>query len=158
MIKMKPYFRFYLPLGAHLDIYGIINLLFISDFIIVPPELLYIGTKLLYCEVERCYWYYSKSFLERRNPRDKVNRMPLPLRSPYIKFNQETYDLGINLLLIISLMWLKLQVDSAKDLSILRRDDEFSIALAAFNEAINQYSSVMGRSFLGFAETVIGED
>ncbi|CAN7705517.1 RNA polymerase sigma factor SigI [Paenibacillus sp. LjRoot153] len=35
------------------------------------------------------------------------------------------------------------------------RDDEFSIALAAFNEAINQYSSVMGRSFLGFAETVI---
>lgn len=35
------------------------------------------------------------------------------------------------------------------------RDDEFSIALAAFNEAINQYSSAMGRSFLGFAETVI---
>lgn len=35
------------------------------------------------------------------------------------------------------------------------RDDEFSIALGAFNEAINQYSSVMGRSFLGFAETVM---
>ncbi|NEW07239.1 RNA polymerase sigma factor SigI [Paenibacillus sp. SYP-B3998] len=35
------------------------------------------------------------------------------------------------------------------------RDDEFSIALGAFNEAINQYSAVMGRSFLGFAETVI---
>lgn len=35
------------------------------------------------------------------------------------------------------------------------RDDEFSIALAAFNEAINQFSATGGRSFLGFAETVI---
>ncbi|WP_372009667.1 RNA polymerase sigma factor SigI [Paenibacillus chitinolyticus] len=35
------------------------------------------------------------------------------------------------------------------------RDDEFSIALAAFNEAINQFSHDMGRSFLGFAETVM---
>ncbi|WP_026326739.1 RNA polymerase sigma factor SigI [Paenibacillus ginsengihumi] len=35
------------------------------------------------------------------------------------------------------------------------RDDEFSIALGAFNEAINQYSSQAGRSFLGFAEQVI---
>lgn len=35
------------------------------------------------------------------------------------------------------------------------RDDEFSIALGAFNEAISQYSAAMGRSFLGFAETVI---
>lgn len=35
------------------------------------------------------------------------------------------------------------------------RDDEFSIALMAFNEAINQFSSESGRSFLGFAETVI---
>ncbi len=35
------------------------------------------------------------------------------------------------------------------------RDDEFSIALAAFNEAVNQYSATVGRSFLGFAETVI---
>jgi RNA polymerase sigma factor len=35
------------------------------------------------------------------------------------------------------------------------RDDEFSIALAAFNEAINQFSSQSGRSFLSFAETVI---
>lgn len=35
------------------------------------------------------------------------------------------------------------------------QDDEFSIALSAFNEALNQYSATMGRSFLGFAETVI---
>jgi RNA polymerase sigma factor len=35
------------------------------------------------------------------------------------------------------------------------RDDEYSIALAAFNEAINQFSSEMGRSFFGFAETVM---
>ncbi|GIP34434.1 RNA polymerase sigma factor SigI [Paenibacillus sp. J2TS4] len=35
------------------------------------------------------------------------------------------------------------------------RDDEFSIGLAAFNEAINQYSATAGKSFLGFAETVI---
>lgn len=35
------------------------------------------------------------------------------------------------------------------------RDDEFSIALAAFNEAINQFSAQAGRSFLSFAETVI---
>lgn len=35
------------------------------------------------------------------------------------------------------------------------RDDEYSIALMAFNEAINQFSEVHGRSFLGFAETVI---
>ncbi len=35
------------------------------------------------------------------------------------------------------------------------KDDEFSIALAAFNEAINQFSAPLGRSFLGFAETVI---
>lgn len=35
------------------------------------------------------------------------------------------------------------------------RDDEFSIALGAFNEAINQYSATAGRSFLGFAEQVI---
>lgn len=34
-------------------------------------------------------------------------------------------------------------------------DDEFSIALTAFNEAINQYSATAGKSFLGFAETVI---
>jgi RNA polymerase sigma factor len=35
------------------------------------------------------------------------------------------------------------------------RDDEFSIALGAFNEAINQFSAQAGRSFLGFAEQVI---
>ena len=35
------------------------------------------------------------------------------------------------------------------------RDDEFSIALGAFNEAINQYSPESGRSFLSFAETVV---
>ncbi len=35
------------------------------------------------------------------------------------------------------------------------RDDEFTVALAAFNEAINQFSSESGRSFFGFAETVI---
>ncbi|MNI19314.1 RNA polymerase sigma factor SigI [compost metagenome] len=35
------------------------------------------------------------------------------------------------------------------------KDDEFSIALSAFNEALNQFSAPMGRSFLGFAETVI---
>ncbi|WP_010272466.1 RNA polymerase sigma factor SigI [Paenibacillus senegalensis] len=35
------------------------------------------------------------------------------------------------------------------------RDDEFSIGLAAFNEAINQFSPTAGKSFLGFAETVI---
>lgn len=35
------------------------------------------------------------------------------------------------------------------------RDDEFSIALSAFNEAINQFSPQAGRSFLGFSEQVI---
>ncbi|SFS48605.1 RNA polymerase sigma factor [Paenibacillus sp. BC26] len=35
------------------------------------------------------------------------------------------------------------------------RSDEFSIALAAFDEAIEQFSSQAGKSFLGFAETVI---
>jgi len=35
------------------------------------------------------------------------------------------------------------------------RDDEFAIALAAFNEAVNQFSPEAGRSFLSFAETVI---
>lgn len=35
------------------------------------------------------------------------------------------------------------------------RDDEFSIALLAFNEAINQFSSHAGKSFIGFSETVI---
>mgnify|MGYP001171520936 CR=1 FL=1 len=34
-------------------------------------------------------------------------------------------------------------------------DDEFSIALAAFNEAIDAYDAKAGRSFLSFAETVI---
>nr|WP_028612070.1 RNA polymerase sigma factor SigI [Paenibacillus harenae] len=35
------------------------------------------------------------------------------------------------------------------------RDDEYSVALLAFNEAINQFASHAGKSFLGFAETVI---
>lgn len=35
------------------------------------------------------------------------------------------------------------------------KDDEFSIALGAFNEAINQFSFELGRSFFAFAETVI---
>ncbi|GIP38871.1 RNA polymerase sigma factor SigI [Paenibacillus sp. J31TS4] len=35
------------------------------------------------------------------------------------------------------------------------RDDEFSVGLAAFNEAITQFSPTAGKSFLGFAETVI---
>ncbi|WP_307719825.1 RNA polymerase sigma factor SigI [Paenibacillus kobensis] len=35
------------------------------------------------------------------------------------------------------------------------QDDEYSIALLAFNEAIDGYSPTAGRSFLGFAETVI---
>jgi RNA polymerase sigma factor len=35
------------------------------------------------------------------------------------------------------------------------RDEEFSIALEGFNEALNKFSSVLGRSFLSFAETVI---
>lgn len=35
------------------------------------------------------------------------------------------------------------------------RDDEFSVALSAFNEAINQYSEEAGGTFFSFAETVI---
>lgn len=35
------------------------------------------------------------------------------------------------------------------------RDDEFAVALSAFNEAIDQFAPQAGRSFLGFAETVI---
>ncbi|SDS16156.1 RNA polymerase sigma factor [Paenibacillaceae bacterium GAS479] len=35
------------------------------------------------------------------------------------------------------------------------RDDEFSIAMIAFNEAIHQFSPESGRSFTSFAETVI---
>lgn len=35
------------------------------------------------------------------------------------------------------------------------RDDEYSIALLAFNEAINKFDSDAGKSFLGFAETVM---
>nr|WP_224725692.1 RNA polymerase sigma factor SigI [Paenibacillus vietnamensis] len=35
------------------------------------------------------------------------------------------------------------------------RDDEFSISLLAFNEAIDQFNSSAGKSFIGFAETVI---
>ncbi|RIX52706.1 RNA polymerase sigma factor SigI [Paenibacillus nanensis] len=35
------------------------------------------------------------------------------------------------------------------------RDDEFSVALVAFNEAINQYDVKAGASFLGFAKTVM---
>ena len=35
------------------------------------------------------------------------------------------------------------------------RDDEFSIAMEGFNEAINKFSPESGRSFLSFAETVI---
>lgn len=35
------------------------------------------------------------------------------------------------------------------------RDDEYAVALAAFDEAITQFSAVSGKSFLGFAETVI---
>ncbi|WP_241674594.1 RNA polymerase sigma factor SigI [Paenibacillus luteus] len=35
------------------------------------------------------------------------------------------------------------------------RDDEFSVALLAFNEAINQFDSDAGKSFIGFSETVI---
>ncbi|CAM4340474.1 RNA polymerase sigma factor SigI [Paenibacillus tarimensis] len=35
------------------------------------------------------------------------------------------------------------------------KDDEFSIAMIAFNEAIEQFSPESGRSFLGFAETVV---
>ncbi|MBB3108683.1 RNA polymerase sigma factor [Paenibacillus phyllosphaerae] len=34
-------------------------------------------------------------------------------------------------------------------------DDEFSVALSAFDEAITQFSPEAGRSFLGFAETVM---
>nr|WP_255570472.1 RNA polymerase sigma-I factor [Cohnella sp. CFH 77786] len=35
------------------------------------------------------------------------------------------------------------------------RDDEFSVALAAFDEAINRFSPEAGGRFIGFAETVI---
>lgn len=35
------------------------------------------------------------------------------------------------------------------------RDDEFSVALLAFNEAIEGFDSEAGRSFLGFAKTVM---
>ncbi|MFD0961281.1 RNA polymerase sigma factor SigI [Paenibacillus chungangensis] len=35
------------------------------------------------------------------------------------------------------------------------RDDEFSVALLAFNEAIDRYDSLAGASFLGFSATVI---
>jgi RNA polymerase sigma factor len=35
------------------------------------------------------------------------------------------------------------------------RDDEFSIALSAFNESVNQFSTKSGGSFFGFAQTVI---
>ncbi|GMK41850.1 RNA polymerase sigma factor SigI [Paenibacillus sp. CCS19] len=36
-----------------------------------------------------------------------------------------------------------------------QQDDEYSVAIIAFNEAIDGFSASAGRSFLGFAETVI---
>ncbi|MHA7964480.1 RNA polymerase sigma factor SigI [Paenibacillus sp. CAU 1782] len=36
-----------------------------------------------------------------------------------------------------------------------KKDDEFSIALLAFNEAIDSFNAGAGKSFLGFAKTVI---
>jgi len=36
-----------------------------------------------------------------------------------------------------------------------KKDDEFSIALLAFNEAIDSFNASAGKSFLGFAKTVI---
>src|SRR4029079_10454095 len=35
------------------------------------------------------------------------------------------------------------------------QDDEFSVALTAFNEAIERYDVERGTNFLGFADTVI---
>src|SRR5690554_4981239 len=35
------------------------------------------------------------------------------------------------------------------------RDDEYSVALDGFNEAMNKFSAESGRSFLSFSETVI---
>lgn len=51
--------------------------------------------------------------------------------------------------------YLRVASGSAKKYLVLGRDDEASIAMMAFNEAISAYNSNAGASFLSFAEMVI---
>ena len=51
--------------------------------------------------------------------------------------------------------YLRVASGVAKKYLVLGRDDEASVAMSAFDEAINAYNPKAGSSFLGFAEIVI---
>lgn len=71
----------------------------------------------------------------------KIQQGDLKLRNQFIADYQP-------FIVKITSQFSKRYIDPAKD-------DEFSIALTAFNEAINQYSEASGNSFLGFSKTVM---
>jgi RNA polymerase sigma factor len=109
----------------------------------------------LYCEVEKLLLVLFKRFLGKPEPKQlgiytdesledlvrKVQDGDLILRNRIITEYQP-------FIAKITSRFCRRYIDPS-------RDEEFSIALEGFNEALNKFSSVLGRSFLSFAETVI---
>ncbi|MFD2671228.1 RNA polymerase sigma factor SigI [Marinicrinis sediminis] len=107
------------------------------------------------CEVDRLLLVLFKKFLGRREialadeaPEQTLEELIRQIQDGDIKLRNQLITDYQPFIAKVTSKFSKRYIDPS-------RDDEFSIALAAFNEAINQYSVDSGNSFLGFAKTVM---
>lgn len=113
------------------------------------------GERNLYREVERVLLVLFKRFLGKRQSGDAGEAASEPLEQLIASAQQGDLKLRNELITDYQPFIVKITSRFCRRYIDPSRDEEFSIALDGFNEAINKFSPVSGRSFLGFAETVI---
>lgn len=109
----------------------------------------------MYCEVERLFLILFKKFIGSRHSYQTAEADIETIEEKVIRIQQGDKHLHNEFITDYQPYVAKLTSRFCKRFIDPARDDEFSIALHAFNEAINQFSTKTGSSFFGFAQTVI---
>lgn len=113
------------------------------------------GMRTLLCEVERLLLVLFKKFFGKRQFRQADVSDATPPEQLVLRIQKGDFHLRNQFIMDYQPYVAKITSRCCKRYIDPDRDDEFSIALCAFNEAINQFAPNMGRSFLSFAETVV---
>src|SRR5690554_416529 len=108
----------------------------------------------MYCEVERLLLVLFKKFIGKSHSAHTDQDSEL-IEDKIIRIQDGDIRLRNQLITEYQPYVVKLTSQFCKRYVSPELDDEYSIALSAFNEAINQFSTTSGRSFLSFSQTVI---
>lgn len=110
---------------------------------------------MIYCEVERLLLVFIHKFLGSKHSMRESGGGEIPVEILIARIQQGDVKLRNQFITDYQPLVAKMASRFCKRYIDPAKDDEFSISLQAFNEAITQYSPKSGGTFFGFAEMVI---